>query len=338
MEAELPKITYLFGAGASAQVLPMIKGLPERIKFVKDFIEKNYVFSDDEIYEINAVKFKKNDAKDYLLQGLSKLYTYSHNHSTLDTYAKKLHITRYSSELNELCFFLAVYFNIEQKVVGIDPRYDTFLVSLFNSNSYQFPSNLKFLSWNYDLQMELAHEKINNRGSFDVSFDLFNNQTSDFEKGKFISVKINGSCNFRDSHRLYPIISNILNPECKPDDLDFALKFGYSQIKLRNRFYSGNTNINFAWYANNSMLDKVSECYSDTNILIVIGYSFPFFNRVVDRRIIRAMSNLKKIYVQDCNPENIRSRFLSILPDWEKNDVKIIPVSDISEFFLPPEL
>ncbi|MGF7036984.1 hypothetical protein [Mucilaginibacter lappiensis] len=337
MDDSLPKVTYLFGAGASAQALPTIKGLPERIKVVRQFVENNYIFENDEVLTVNSLQFKKNDAKNYLLEGLDKLYTYSQNHSTVDTYAKKLHITSRSSEVNELCFFLALYFNIEQKIVGLDPRYDTFLVSILNSNSYKFPANVKFLTWNYDLQMEIAHEKINNRGSFDVSFDLFNTELRDFERNKFISLKINGSCNFKGKFdRVYPVVTNILDPECKSDDLDFALSFGYSQVKLKNRFYDGNININFAWYSNHS--NEALEFFNDTGVLVVIGYSFPFFNREVDRKIIRPMTNLKKIYIQDCNPEDIKSRFLSILPDWQKIGIEIIPVSNISEFFLPPEL
>lgn len=337
-KSSLPKITYLFGAGASAQVLPTIKKLPERILFIKDFIEKNYIYKDDESITIGTLTFKKTEAKDYLLNGLTKLYEYSSDHSTIDTYAKKLYLTRGSYEINELCFFLALYFNIEQKIVGIDPRYDTFFISILNSNSYNFPHNLKFISWNYDLQMELAHEKLNNRGSLDVGFDLFNNQIQDIEENKFSSVKINGSCNISNRRSFYPLVNNILTPECNAGDLDFALTFGYSQIKLRNKFYDANININFAWYSDSSVIDKISELYKETEILTVIGYSFPFFNREVDRKIIRGMSDLKKIYIQDCSPENIKSRFLSILPDWQKKGVEIISVNDVSEFFLPPEL
>jgi hypothetical protein len=336
---DLPKITYLFGAGASAQVLPTIKKLPERIEFVRNFINENYVYEDEDSLTVKTLTFKKNDAKKYLLNGLTKLYEFSSNHSTIDTYAKKLFLTGRSSEVNELCFFLALYFNIEQKIVGIDARYDTFLISILSSNSYNFPSNLKFLTWNYDLQMELAHERLSNRGILDASFDLFNYRLDDIEKDKFASIKINGSCNVVDNfRRLYPLVSNILTPECKLDDLDFALGFGYSQVNLKNRFYNAGVNINFAWYSDKLIMSKVSESYNDTEILIVIGYSFPFFNRDVDRKIIRAMSNLKKIYIQDCTPENIKSRFLSILPDWQKRNIEIIEVKDISEFFLPPEL
>jgi hypothetical protein len=47
---------------------------------------------------------------------------------------------------------------------------------------------------------------------------------------------------------------------------------------------------------------------------------------------------LRKIYIQDKFPNNIKTRFLSILPDWEVKKIQIIPVEDITEFFLPPEL
>jgi len=340
MENQLPQITYLFGAGASAQALPTIKGLPERIKFVKNYIEEKYIYEEEDTLDpTKKAPFKKNDAKDYLLMGLDKLYDFSHNHSTIDTYAKKLRINSNSNEINELCFFLALYFNIEQKIVGVDPRYDTFLISIIDSNPYKFPENLKFLNWNYDLQMEIAHGRLSGRNNHDISYSLFNTEGTDLKKNKFSSVKINGSCNFKGRFSdLLPLINGILMSECLKDDLDFALSYGYLQIKNRQRVYEGNININFAWYQTGEFINKMSELHNETEILVVIGYSFPFFNREIDRNIIRNMANLKKIYIQDLVPENVKSRFLSILPDWKKRDIKIIPVNDVTEFFLPPEL
>jgi hypothetical protein len=339
-ENKLPKISYLFGAGASAQALPTIKQLPERIKFVRDFINTECVYEETETFSPTPNHtFKKNDAKQYVLEGLDKLFVQSSNHSTVDTYAKKLNISGNSHEINELIFFLALYFNIEQKISGLDSRYDTFLVSILNSNSYSFPDNLKFLSWNYDLQMEAAHEKIINRGSHDLSFYLFNSERSDLTKNKFTSIKLNGSSNFLGRFRdLFPLVKNILTDSFLKEDLDFPLQYAFLHVKQRLRVYEGSINLNFAWYHDNELVNKIIENYNETDILVVVGYSFPFFNREVDRKIIRAMTNLKKIYIQDCVPENIKSRFLSILPDWKERKIEIISVDDISEFFLPPEL
>lgn len=339
-ETNLPKISYLFGAGASAQALPTIKKLPERIKFVREYIDKQCIYGADETFSpTKDYTFNKIEAKQYVLDLLDKLFLQSSNHSTVDTYAKKLNISGQSQEINELIFSLALYFNIEQKTSGLDPRYDTFLVSILNSHSYSFPDNLKFLSWNYDLQMEAAHEKIINRGSLDLSFYLFNSDRNDLKKDKFTSVKLNGSSNilgqFRDS---FPLVKNILSDNFVKEDLDFPLQYAFLHIKQRLRVYQGRVNLNFAWYNDWEYVNKVIENYNETEILVVVGYSFPFFNREVDRKIIRAMTNLKKIYIQDCVPENIKSRFLSILPDWREKKIEIISVDDVTEFFLPPEL
>lgn len=340
MSNNLPQITYMFGAGASAQVLPTIKGLPDRIKYVKDYIEKQYVFDEEETYSPKKdVQFIKNDAKSYLLNGLDDLYNVSSNHSTVDTYAKRLYINGRSSKVNELCFFLSLYFNIEQKIVGVDPRYDTFLISILDSSAYRFPNNLKFLTWNYDSQMEIAHTRISRTNENDADNSLFNTDLARAVKDEFVSVKINGNCSVRSRFKeSYPLIQNILQPSCDSGDLNFALSYGYLQVGGGQRIYDANLNLNFAWYHDKSRLNQISDLYDETEILVVIGYSFPFFNREIDRKIIRSMTKLRKIYIQDCYPDNIISRFLSILPDWEHRGIQIIPVSDTTEFFLPPEL
>lgn len=340
LDNSLPQISYLFGAGASAQALPTIKKLPERIKFVRDYIDKECLYDEEETFSpAKEHVFKKNDAKQFVLRILDDLFQYSSNHSTVDTYAKKLNISGGSREIEELIFSLALYFNIEQKISGLDPRYDTFLVSILNSSSYSFPDNVKFLSWNYDLQMEAAHERIMNRGSHDLSFYLFNDEQSELKKEKFTSIKLNGSSNIRGRFRdLFPLVKNVLKKDLQKEDLDFPMQFAFLHLNKGLSFYEGRINLNFAWYQDWEQLNKVIEIYNETEILVVIGYSFPFFNREVDRKIIRAMTNLKKIYIQDCVPENIKARFLSILPNWEDRNIQIISVNDVSEFFLPPEL
>lgn len=337
MDNQLPKITYLFGAGASALRLPTIKGLPDRIKYIKDYIDKTYIYEEYEAMEIRDLSFKAIDAKKYILEGFDKLYNASQNHSTVDTYAKKLYLTSRNSEVDQLTFFLALYFNIEQKLVGVDPRYNTFLISLLNSSVYHFPKNLKFMSWNYDLQFEIAYSKLLERDGNDLNYSFFNTEERDWSKENFSSIKINGSCNLADSFSaFYNLVSNLASDEVNRSDFDNALLFGFSEIKNRRGNFRSRININFAWY--NDLKDKIAELHNQTEVLVVIGYSFPFFNRDVDRRIIRAMSNLKTIYIQDVEPENIVSRFLSILPDWKSRGIEIITINTVDEFFLPPEL
>jgi hypothetical protein len=340
MENQLPKITYLFGAGASALKLPTIKGLPERIKFIKDYFNDNYNYDNEEILKSQNFEAKAIDAKQFVLEGFDKLYDASQNHSTIDTYAKKLDLTSREREVNELIYILAIYFNLEQKLVGNDPRYDTFLISILDSSAYQFPENVKFLSWNYDLQFELAYNKLIDRTGGFLEFERFNTRTRNWEKNKFTSVKINGSCNvvsgsFGD---LCVLVKNLHLSNSSKDDIDWALSYGIHKIKNGNRGFQGRVNIDFAWYKDSESLSKIAELHNETEVLVVVGYSFPFFNREVDRKIIRAMNNLKTIYIQDLYPENIVTRFLSILPDWKKRGIEIIPINSVDEFFLPPQL
>jgi hypothetical protein len=75
---------------------------------------------------------------------------------------------------------------------------------------------------------------------------------------------------------------------------------------------------NFSWEAlknftgrkhpqHETNLVEAERIATNTEILVVIGYSFPIFNREIDNRLFRKMDNLKKVYIQDKQPENIKS-------------------------------
>ena len=89
-------------------------------------------------------------------------------------------------------------------------------------------------------------------------------------------------------------------------------------------------------------LMKIKNCISDVDILVVIGYTFPFFNRAVDRAFIRAIKNLKKIYIQDPNADKVIQSIDAVLAPHQKSplggNIPIVPITDCSQFYLPPEL
>ena len=88
---------------------------------------------------------------------------------------------------------------------------------------------------------------------------------------------------------------------------------------------------------------RIEDCVKDAQIMVVIGYSFPFFNRPIDRLIFRKMDKLEKIYIQDLYPENVKQSLRSALTAEELTSrkmmsrIEFIPVND-NQFFLPPEL
>jgi len=67
--------------------------------------------------------------------------------------------------------------------------------------------------------------------------------------------------------------------------------------------------------------------------LVVIGYSFPEFNRWMDRRIFNSLNkddSLKRIYIQNPDIQDIPGSLLRAA-----GDVKVIPITDVKEFFVP---
>lgn len=99
------------------------------------------------------------------------------------------------------------------------------------------------------------------------------------------------------------------------------------------------THLSFAWeYSDNSenMKKSLQETTKDTEQVVVIGYSFPFFNRETDRAIFNGMPNLKKVYVQDINPNAVLQSMKAILPVDRK--IEVVQITDCGQFYLPSEL
>jgi len=128
-------------------------------------------------------------------------------------------------------------------------------------------------------------------------------------------------------------------------DLDAvdALTNYYAHVVEKPKDYC--SNLSFAWEDEGTrgeptlpIVKKAIECSQDTDILVVIGYSFPFFNREVDRKIIGAMTNLRKVYFQAPAPwhEKIRTRFQAIRQDIDPKN--LVAYDEVESFLLPDEL
>jgi hypothetical protein len=82
----------------------------------------------------------------------------------------------------------------------------------------------------------------------------------------------------------------------------------------------------------------------EAETLVVIGYTFPFFNRETDRRVFEQMPNLSQIYIQDPNADNIIKNIIPVMSDHQKETNKlrigngIETITNVDQFFLPPEL
>jgi hypothetical protein len=157
-----------------------------------------------------------------------------------------------------------------------------------------------------------------------------------FSPDNFCIIKLNGSTEFhtRDSYgndskmvdNFHPYRKEMIEILVK----NFAISYYHPRL---------HSSLSFAWesdFQNPDIIDQAIAATSDTEILVVIGYSFPFFNREVDRKIIKTMTNLKKVYFQAPDANNLIERFQAIRDDIDAKS--LIPKFDTVQFFLPNEL
>ena len=324
---------YLLGAGASCNVLPVTENFPEKMeKFLSDYdkfradIDKQKP-SDPKI-SIDPLKYEAN-----FKESMTWLMTEVKNHTSVDTFAKTLYLTNNINGLGRLKATLATYLVMAQAMYGADLRYDGFLATILQRGHMgigppSIPSHITIVSWNYDLQLEKAfyryskNEDGNQRNRILVNAITFNQHIK----------RINGVAGLSMGQ-----FSKCTMAALQPFSIDTVLIAldRYSAFKANaGEFFF---DIQFAWERTPEEIKKdIAPAIEDTTILIVIGYFFPYFNREVDRIMLKCMSKLKKIYIQVLKPEHdeIKDRLqsiLNVLPEVQN-------VFDEKRFKIPYEL
>jgi hypothetical protein len=350
----MKNITYLFGAGASANALPVVKIFNERLEKFQEYLK------------VNKRKFSSSDLETFM-DDLKIILEESKKHSTIDTVAKKFfHLySSHKEDLQKLKRVLTVYLVYEQvtekiyqnpsfkeelsefyrtKKGKVDSRYDAFIASILRprENEFLFPDNVNILTWNYDCQFELAFKEFCNENM----------------------------CNIQSRLNVFPFLTSISHPDHwnKLNNQQFKILHlngqGHSYLKKDEKYIStldstkvteshiedalkcDHNNITFSWerFSNNSIqygemkevIDAADKITTNTKILVIVGYSFPFFNRDIDKKLL-FKKTFEKIYVQDTNAENLIDVVKNSFEPSVDNK-NIIPVKNTDQFFLPPEL
>lgn len=80
----------------------------------------------------------------------------------------------------------------------------------------------------------------------------------------------------------------------------FFQEMSFITESLNKRKISFDNTIKYAWENQNSA-DLIDACnvMENTATLVIIGYSFPDFNKSIDQQLFMRMPNLKKIIIQD---------------------------------------
>jgi hypothetical protein len=372
------KITYLLGAGASFNALPIIDELPAKLNFFISIIQEAINFKDGGLE--SEYKCHKEDLLGFINE-IQNLIQELKSHKTIDTLAKKYYLIKEKkNQLITLKKILIVYFLFEQifpnanfriingKVVEKeipDKRYDSLLATIISNkrDDLTLSKDFKIITWNYDMQFELAYNQyLINKQFTEIQSALqaipsavFLSEEEYFNFEKFGIVRLNGfagfpsmdicmkmSSNNRHQIKVVDLISYLFQKFRTIDNTELGV-FNYSWESLDQKDIIHNKI--------NKLREIAKEIIRNTDILVIIGYSFPIFNRSVDKDILENVGKLKKIYIQDINASELSSLvdssfnikkydFVSygdVVTQEMGDKVDIIPISSVEQFFIPPE-
>lgn len=374
----MSKVVYLMGAGTSygkrekdsngkdmpgriIEGLPTVDEIPIRLEKVKEVFEQLVYKEDDVVRNENTNNSKScRECQRILVEDFKWLIENAKKHATIDTLARKLFLNGKKEDYTKLKRLLSVYFKVEQIITPSDGRYDSFLASVLQLNSHgklRISDDISILTWNYDSQFEIAYLGYLTDGKYreEISFpsDLgidIHSKASDFAKpachqddDKRQIFKLNGSAAF---HTETSMARYYLNHHGQLDD---SIVRAILEIYALPYYKSGEAKksmLNFAWdiedeyEAKTNYKAKIEKAISDAVSLVVIGYTFPFFNRETDTLLFSEMKALEHIYIQDPNAGEIKESVINVLQrinsDFPKD--RIIPKTNVGQFFLPPEV
>ncbi|MEZ4899630.1 MAG: hypothetical protein R2806_22485 [Saprospiraceae bacterium] len=328
-------ITYLIGAGASFNAIPVVNELTPGLKRFKSFIRKN-------VKDKNKIKLFENVFNKYLPE-IVKCYS-------VDTYAKKLWLQNEIEEFNRFKLFLSAYFLFEEitehpatenessKTI-LDYRYDSFFATVLekNKNNLYLPSTLNIISWNYDSQIEKSYSGFSKMDLDDSYKSLGICSYGEIDRlssgNEFRIFKLNGSARliskiFGTDNMSNSNFKNLITEEIVLEIIQ----------NLENPLQYWLTLLVFAWEHdyNDIYFENIDQRIKATKVFVIIGYSFPLFNRNIDKLITKELQPTKVVIQAPANDlEGIRSRLLQTVDI----DPKIIQLESITDlFYIPNEL
>ncbi|WP_419213504.1 hypothetical protein ACNR9Q_04940 [Maribacter sp. X9] len=339
------KVTYLLGAGASAKQLPTVKGTGNN-----DGIAHMIKYLSNDLKHEKGIDSKYDYFIKEIISDLEWLSENSIKYGTPDTFAKFLYLKDRTS-IPRLKRALSFYFTYEQFIKNKkDIRALVFLITVMQTGSI-FPSNIKILNWNYDFQVQIAAENFIKEEIYNISGAtvhkpplieyypsignemIVNNNENNYEHAAM--VHLNGIAGFYFEQKNKHILNYFTN----------------RTLENTNQLIEGYTNnldekydlLTFAWEKNEASnylrkrLEIAKSIISESDILVVIGYSFPFFNREMDSEIFEALKSsekFKKIYYQDPfrTGDFLKNQFQL------SNKIEIEHIKETENYFIPLEL
>lgn len=325
----MSKIVFLLGAGASADALPTVKAFSKELLSIKNRIVDYNRKSDFELQITRCFNQK---------YGEFSLFDYERYFESIDSFAKYVCIAD-PEKYEDLKKIITLVFTFNQyRLKKIDKRYLSFITSIVDMNGHWPEHDISIVTWNYDRQFELAYKKLYSEfGNQNLDFFLVRlNEVADFELST--SIQTEG---------IYPGLEDGLNFELNNEQNNLSDNGHIKRISvLLNDLKS---QIQYAWdpgLFQDTAVREAIDMLGDCQYLVSIGYSFPYFNRDIDRRLLETFRynsiEGKRLIVQDVKGtadsivEKLKSQF-SFLASQQKPLVNMQPYEEVDSFYIPFE-
>lgn len=339
------KVTYLLGAGASAGAIPAVKDMPKRLGEFVAFLRRSQIEM-----KSNGANSREMTLLHHLITDAEWLYgnliaevrdgketLYRPEHDSVDAFAQILSLrSNGKAEVRRMKVLLSLFFVYEHDRWRCDTRYKSFLTNLLR-RSNPLP-NVKVLTWNYDACFEHAYLSVTDSEDFLEAQRFLNIISKNIDQrapaSGFSIIQLNGSANFHNPKK--PRVNYRMEGDASIIDV---LLNGYfvSRCDGHDRC---ETLMSYGWEPDGpgngtSVFEIAAQACKNTNILVVIGYSFPDVNRDHDEQIIAQMGNLEKIIVQDPAASSVISHIKQFAPQIPCESA---PGNSTGPFHIPREL
>ena len=365
-------VTYLLGAGASANAIPTIgKKFIDRFEYFINFLTNpmgngtlSFMPENKDLELINALsEIKKKMSPDHYAKiiydetnnGIDSMKYHNVKH-LLASYIiwEQIGKEKFRKEIEAANSLTS---EIENNIIAKGPnttneiqeihvlddiRYSHFLSKIRNPTSRE----ISFVSWNYDWQLEKAMKLYTKTKTVSETIIKQSNY-----------IKLNGFANIATDNKIHGSYENLyfqdFDDVLDNDTIDFFKK-GFFSIRLFNENY-----LRFAWEANldsSPNIIRAKDFFSKTTDLVMIGYTFPDYNRAVDSALLCSMYknnyhvaktiHLQYPTIQEC--KRIESKITKIIKNKTGlNDSTfgqhfqfdlLGDDESVSEFYVPDEL
>lgn len=180
------------------------------------------------------------------------------------------------------------------------------------------------LTWNYDTQLEKAFYGFCEDEHLVMDRITFNQNQI---------YRLNGCCGTNPPGHLGRAFKSTMRTDTSASSWNAGIKLFDEYLSDSS---SSEPDIRFAWEDSTaSLLSNRLNLPNEINSVIIIGYSFPYFNREIDNRIFKQFYSVEKIYLQ--YPEGVHASIEERLTGLIPPNAQIIHRKDIETFFIPDD-